>query len=192
MIRPFLWKAALAGVLLAASMGAASCFGVASSEMRDYGRAPEFAGIEGWMNSAPLTIAGLRGKVVLVEFWTHECINCLHALPHTVKWYDKYKDQGLVVVGVHTPETEAEMQIEGLQAAIRKFGIKFPVARDTRFATWEAYDNHFWPASYLIDRQGTIVRKHIGEGDYGETESAIRQLLAAKDVPADGNTVARK
>ena len=153
------------------------CGCVRSSSAHAYGPAPEFIGIEGWINSPPLSIEGLRGKVVLVEFWTHRCINCLHVLPHTVQWHERYKDRGLVVVGIHTPETEEEGQVPALQATMRELGVTFPVALDNRYATWDAYRNQFWPAYYLINREGEIVRKHVGEGDYGETEAAIVALL---------------
>lgn len=174
-------RIAFLAVSLAAGLGAAGCINQAPAEpLRRHGDAPEFVGIDGWINSPPLSIAGLRGKVVLVEFWTHQCINCMRVLPHTVEWHRRYKDRGLVVIGVHTPETESEAQPEAVQAAIRKFGIEFPVALDDRFTTWEAYGTQAWPTTYLIDRQGTIIRKHIGEGEYGETEAAIRKALETK------------
>jgi glutathione peroxidase-family protein len=176
-------RAAFAGLALTLSIGISGCFDGASADgtpLKSYGRAPEFTGIEAWINSAPLTMASLRGKVVLVEFWTHECINCIRTLPQVTRWYNTYKDQGLVVIGVHTPESEFEKQRPGLQAAIEKFAIEYPVAQDNRFATWKAYENQFWPATYLIDRDGSIVLKHVGEGGYAETEDAIRRLLASQ------------
>lgn len=139
--------------------------------------APEFAGIDHWYNSPPLTIAGLRGKVVLVEFWTHECINCLHVLPHTKALYEKYAKDGLVVVGVHTPEYDEERVPANVQAAISRYGITWPVATDNGYATWNAYGNQFWPALYLIDRDGRVVYRHFGEGNYEQTEDRVRQLL---------------
>jgi len=140
--------------------------------------APEFTGIDRWYNSPPLTMAGLRGKVVLVEFWTHECINCLHVLPHTKALYDAYAKQGLVIVGVHTPEFDEERDPARLAAAIRRYGITWPVATDNELGTWNAWGNQFWPALYLIDRDGRVVYRHFGEGNYEETEQRIRQLLA--------------
>lgn len=140
--------------------------------------APEFVGIGGWMNARPQTMAGLRGKVVLVEFWTYQCINCMRVLPHVVGWDRKYRDQGLVVIGVHTPETDEERRAEGLKPAMRRFGIDFPVALDNDYRTWDAYGNFAWPATYLIDRKGRIIRRHYGEGDYAETEAAIQAALA--------------
>lgn len=174
----------LAGIALAWCVGASGCSqgATAGGALEDQRRAPEFTGIEAWINSEPLTMASLRGKVVLVEFWTRECINCIRVMPHVTRWYDTYKDQGLVVIGVHTPESEFEQQRPGLEAAIEKFGIKYPVAQDNRFATWEAYDNQFWPATYLIDRDGSIVYTHVGEGDYDETEATIRKLLSRNDA----------
>ncbi|MDQ0009529.1 thiol-disulfide isomerase/thioredoxin [Luteibacter jiangsuensis] len=139
--------------------------------------APDFAGIDHWFNSQPLTIAGLRGKVVLVEFWTHECINCLHVLPHTKALYDKYAKDGLVVVGVHTPEYDEERDPANVKAAIARYGITWPVAMDNGYQTWNAYGNRFWPALYLIDRDGRVVYSHFGEGNYDETEVRVRQLL---------------
>jgi thiol-disulfide isomerase/thioredoxin len=140
--------------------------------------APEFTGIDNWINSAPLSMQQLRGKVVLVDFWTFECINCLHVLPYVKSWHQKYKDQGLVVVGVHTPEFGPERELDSLQAAVRRNGIAFPVAQDNRYATWNAYGNKFWPAFYLVDKKGEVVYTHFGEGDYAQTEAQIRKLLA--------------
>lgn len=140
--------------------------------------APEFKGIDKWLNSAPLTIEGLRGKVVLVDFWTYTCINCIRTLPHVVKWHQAYKDKGLVVVGVHTPEYAFERKTSNVQDALTRFGITFPVAQDNRYDTWDAYGNRYWPAFYLINKQGRIVYTHFGEGKYAETDAAIRRLLA--------------
>jgi thiol-disulfide isomerase/thioredoxin len=140
--------------------------------------APEFSGIGQWHNSPPLALAQLRGKVVLVDFCTHSCLNCHHTLPFVKAWHDKYQAQGLVVVGVHTPEYPEERDSAGVAAAIRKFGVRFPVAQDKGYATWNAYHNRYWPAIYLIDKQGRIVYQHFGEGRYEETEAAIRALPA--------------
>jgi len=144
-----------------------------------YGPAPEFTGIEKWLNSGPLTMAGLRGKVVLVNFWTYSCINCLRTLPYVTKWYGAYKDKGFVIVGIHTPEFAFERQTRNVQTAIQRFSIKYPVAQDNQYATWKAYGNQYWPAEYLIDQKGRIVFKHFGEGNYDEMENAIRTLVAA-------------
>lgn len=139
--------------------------------------APEFVGAGKWLNSPPLTIAGLKGKVVLVEFWTFECINCLHVMPHVIDWHRKYRDQGLVVVGVHTPEFAEEADATNVAAAVQRFGIEYPVVQDNDYRTWNAYANRFWPAIYLIDRDGAIVYRHYGEGAYDATEDRIRALL---------------
>lgn len=152
----------------------------------DYGPAPEFAGISNWLNSPPLTMAGLRGKVVLIDFWAYSCINCLRALPYVTRWHDAYKDRGLVVVGVHTPEFAFERVTANVQKAASRFGVRYPVAQDNAMATWRAYSNQYWPAEYLVDRNGHVVLKHFGEGRYDETENAIRSLLAAgAPVPRD-------
>jgi thiol-disulfide isomerase/thioredoxin len=150
---------------------------VRSSAASAHGPAPELVGIQGWLNSPPQSIETLRGRVVLVEFWTRNCINCRHALEHTVRWHRRYKDRGLVVIGIHTPETEMETDVQGVQDALRDQGITYPVALDHGYATWDAYGNQFWPAYYLINRDGDVVRKHVGEGDYAATEAAIVELL---------------
>ncbi len=151
--------------------------------------APEFAGVEKWLNSDPLTMKSLRGKVVLIDFWTYSCINCLRTLPYVTKWYDTYKDKGLVVIGVHTPEFGFERVTRNVQTAIERFGIKYPVAQDNEYRTWQAYDNHYWPADFLVDQKGKIVAIHFGESDYDKTEDEIRKLLAAgPPVAADGGS----
>ncbi|MEM5430259.1 thioredoxin family protein [Cupriavidus oxalaticus] len=142
--------------------------------------APEFAGITQWLNSPPLSMQALRGKVVLVDFWTYSCVNCLNTLPHVKRWHDKYKDQGLVVVGVHTPEYGFEKSTANVQEAIKRLGVRYPVAQDNRYATWSAFQNQYWPALYLIDADGRIVYQHFGEGNYAETEAAIQKLLAQR------------
>lgn len=139
--------------------------------------APDFAGANQWFNSAPLSMQSLRGKVVLVEFWTRECINCVHVLPHTKALYERYAGDGLVVVGVHTPEYDEEHDANALNDAIGALDIKYPVAMDNDYRIWNAYGNRFWPAIYLIDRDGHVVYRHVGEGDYDRTEARIRQLL---------------
>ncbi len=146
-------------------------------DFKNYGKAPDFVGINTWLNSEPLTIKGLHGKVVLIDFWTYSCINCIRTLPHVTKWYDTYKDKGFVVVGVHTPEFDFEKDTGNVQDAIKHFGIHYPVAQDNEYATWRAYNNQYWPAEYLIDKNGDIVHVHFGEGEYDITENAIRSLL---------------
>ncbi len=147
-------------------------------ELENLGQAPEFAGIEKWLNTdKALTLADLKGKVVLIDFWTYSCINCIRTLPYITKWYDTYKDQGFVVIGVHTPEFAFERDTNNVLKAISQFNIHYPVAQDNTYSTWKAYDNHYWPAHYLLDKNGTIVKTHFGEGNYAETEAAIQQLL---------------
>lgn len=141
-------------------------------------QAPEFVGIDHWLNSAPLTLQQLRGKVVLIDFWTYGCVNCLNTLPHVKSWYARYKDQGLAVVGVHTPEYAFERDTGNVQSAIRRYGIDYPVAQDNRYATWTAWGNQYWPAVYLVDRDGHVVFSHAGEGDYETIEQKIKEALA--------------
>ena len=136
-----------------------------------------------WVNSEPLTLDGLRGKVVLVDFWTYTCVNCIRTLSYLKDWHDKYADSGLVIVGVHTPEFEFEHLTENVAAASESFGLEYPIAQDNDFATWRAYSNRAWPAKYLVDKDGVVRYKHIGEGKYTETEFRIRQLL--EDAGAD-------
>ena len=139
--------------------------------------APNFVGISNWLNSGPLNLADLRGKVVLVDFWTSGCINCARTLPYVTRLYDKYKGKGLVVVGVHTPEFPFERSTATVQAAISHHGIRYPVAQDNEFATWKAYGNEYWPAQYIVDQNGRIVFEHAGEGQYEEIERTIQELL---------------
>lgn len=141
------------------------------------GKMPAFSGIVTWLNSPALTRHALRGKVVLVDFWTYSCINCIRTLPYIQRWYAKYKDQGLVVIGVHTPEFSFEKKIANIEGAVKQFGITYPVAIDSRYGTWNAYGNQFWPAHYLIDARGRIREVHFGEGKYRETEADIQSLL---------------
>ena len=142
--------------------------------------APNFVGISNWLNSGPLNLADLRGKIVLVDFWTYGCINCARTLPHVTRLYDAYKDRGLVVVGVHTPEFPFEKVTSNVQTAVKRHGIKYPVAQDNDYATWNAYHNQYWPAQYIIDRNGTIVFEHAGEGQYDKIERTIQKLLNYK------------
>ena len=147
-------------------------------QLDDFGIAPEFRAIEEWINSEPLTMAALRGKVVVLDFWTYSCINCLRTLPHLTAWDDAYRDDGLVIVGVHTPEFAFEREPDNVRRAVREHGIDYPVALDPDFGTWEAWQNRYWPAKYFVDRRGHIRYAHFGEGDYEESERVIRQLLA--------------
>jgi cytochrome c biogenesis protein CcdA/thiol-disulfide isomerase/thioredoxin len=140
-------------------------------------RAPELTGITQWINSPPLKLSELKGKVVLIDFWTYSCINCIRTLPYLKNWYRDYKDYGFVIIGVHTPEFEFEKSYDNVKKAVDQFGISYPVALDNNYATWKAYHNSYWPAHYLIDQNGMIRMTHFGEGKYSETENAIRELL---------------
>ena len=141
--------------------------------------APELKGISKWLNTAgPETLASLKGKVVLVDFWTYSCINCLRTLPHVEAWYNKYHSSGFEVIGVSTPEFAFEKDAGNVGSAIKRYKIPYPVALDNDYKTWNAYNNQYWPAEYLIDATGTIRRTEFGEGSYGETEQAIRTLLS--------------
>jgi cytochrome c biogenesis protein CcdA/thiol-disulfide isomerase/thioredoxin len=140
-------------------------------------RAPEFTKVTRWLNGPPRSIAGLRGKVVLIDFWTYSCVNCIRTFPHLKAWDAAYRSKGLVIVGVHSPEFAFERVPSNVQRAVTKFGIRYPVALDNDFGTWHAYNNQYWPAEYLIDRTGRIRHVHFGEGQYDETERAIRALL---------------
>jgi cytochrome c biogenesis protein CcdA/thiol-disulfide isomerase/thioredoxin len=141
------------------------------------GEMPELAGATGWLNSAPLTRASLRGKVVVIDFWTYSCINCLRALPYINAWYRHYKDSGLVIIGVHSPEFAFEKVEDNVRQAVAKFAIQYPVALDSDFAIWQAFHNQFWPAHYFIDANGQIRGHHFGEGKYERSERTIRKLL---------------
>ena len=141
------------------------------------GEIPSLSGATAWLNSPALTPGALRDKVVLIDFWTYSCINCLRALPYVKGWYEKYKDYGLVVIGVHAPEFAFEKNLDNVRRAVSDLGITYPVALDDRFAIWKGFDNQFWPAHYFIDSTGRIRSHHFGEGNYEESEQIIRQLL---------------
>ncbi len=146
--------------------------------LRDLGPAPELTN-DTWINTPqPLRLADLRGKVVLLEMWTFECINCQHTLPTLNDWYKKYSNQGLVIIGNHYPEFPQEADLQNLKDAVKADGIQYPVAQDNNGATWDAYKNHYWPTMYLIDKKGEIRYVRIGEGGYDITETALQSLLA--------------
>ena len=144
--------------------------------------APELKGITGWINTEPFTLEEHRGKVVLIDFWTYTCINCIRTLPFLKDWQEKYADQGLVIVGVHSPEFEFEKIKQNVVDAVAEFGLEYRVAQDNAMETWRAFKNRFWPAKYLIDKDGYIRYTHFGEGAYDETEEKIRELLAESGV----------
>ena len=156
------------------------------------GPAPEFQGIEGWINSEPLSLEELRGQVVLVDFWTYSCVNCIRTFPYLKEWHRKYSGYGLVIVGIHTPEFGFEKLRENVEAAAESHGLEYPIAQDNDYRTWNAYSNNSWPAKYLIDRQGNLRYRHFGEGSYAETEEVIRELLSEsgfslQDVEVDSS-----
>ncbi len=138
---------------------------------------PDFQGISQWLNSAPLSIADLKGDVVLVQFWTFACINCQRTLPYVVGWHQQYAKQGLKVVGIHTPEFAYERETNNIRRALQQHEITYPVPVDNDYKTWKAYHNEYWPHLFLADRQGLLRYDHIGEGAYEQTEQTIRQLL---------------
>ena len=147
---------------------------------------PELSGAVSWINSTPLTREALRGKVVLIDFWTYSCINCLRSLPYIEAWSKKYKDSGLVVIGVHTPEFAFEKNPANVEKAVRDLGVTYPVAIDSQYGIWNAFGNQYWPAHYFIDASGKIRHTHFGEGEYEESERVIQQLLAetpARNIP---------
>ncbi|MEO9176823.1 MAG: cytochrome c biogenesis protein CcdA, partial [Gaiellales bacterium] len=154
-----------------------------SVKLKDYGKAPDFTGISDWINTPggkPLTIAGLRGKVVLVDFWTYSCVNCVRTLPYLESWNARYASQGLVIVGVHTPEFAFEHVPSNVRQAVKTDGIHYTVAIDDAYGTWQAYSNEYWPADYLIDKTGHVRSVHFGEGDYAGMEHDIQLLLGER------------
>jgi cytochrome c biogenesis protein CcdA/thiol-disulfide isomerase/thioredoxin len=162
--------------------------------LKDYGAAPDVHNISAWINSRPLSLRSLRGKVVLVDFWTYSCINCLRTLPYLTSWDARYRSKGLVILGVHTPEFAFEHDLGNVRGAVKRLGVRYPVALDNDFGTWNAYGNQYWPADYLVDQAGHVRDVHFGEGDYAQTDHDIRLLLAAgtkrlpKDLPEPDRT----
>ncbi|MDA1129068.1 MAG: redoxin domain-containing protein [Chloroflexi bacterium] len=146
-------------------------------------KAPEITGIRAWINSEPLTIEELRGKVVLIDFWTYTCVNCIRTFPYLKQWNAQYSDDGLVIIGIHSPEFDFEKNYTNVLQATKENGITWPVAQDNDFETWSNYSNRFWPAKYLIDKDGIVRYTHFGEGAYDQTEEHIRELLV--DAGAD-------
>ena len=157
--------------------------GGGTGQLEDYGPAPDFHGIARWLNSEPLTLRELRGRVVLIDFWTYSCINCLRTLPHIRAWDERYRGAGLTIVGVHSPEFAFERVESNVRENVAKLGVRYPVALDNDFVTWQSWHNQYWPAKYLIDKRGHVRYYHFGEGEYAKTEDAIRTLLGA-DAPA--------
>lgn len=153
-----------------------------SIDKSQFKKAPEFDKITGYINTEPINLSDLKGKVVLVDFWTYSCINCIRTIPYLVDWNEKYADKGLVIVGIHAPEFEFEKNIENVKAAVERFGIKYPVIQDNDKGTWNAYQNQYWPRKYIVDNEGYIRYDHIGEGGYSETEKVIQSLLQERST----------
>ncbi len=152
--------------------------------------APEIVPGGAWFNTSPLTLKSLRGKVVVLDFWTYSCINCQRTLPYLKDWYKKYKDKGLVIIGVHSPEFEFEKSEKNVSQAIKDFQLTYPIVQDNNFSTWRAYENQYWPAKYFIDKDGYVRHVHFGEGDYDESEKVIQELLkeaGAKNISSKVN-----
>lgn len=193
------WLGILVGVMVAAGLWQKFSGGrINTGSVVNQGgiMAPGFEEGETWLNSEPLTLAGLladaKVKAVLVDFWTYACINCQRTIPYLKSWWEKYKDKGLVIVGVHSPEFEFEKETENVKIAINKYGVEWPVVQDNDMAIWRAYKNNYWPRKYLINKRGETVYDHIGEGGYEETERQIQKLLGvemevtAEEVPERG------
>jgi thiol-disulfide isomerase/thioredoxin len=187
--RRFLTAAAMS--VAAAQLGATCCAVQqttrAAAELPSEGELPPLSGATLWLNSQPLSAASLRGKVALVQFWTYTCINWLRTLPYVRAWAEKYKDQGLVVIGVHTPEFSFEKNVENVRRAAKNMRVVYPVAVDNDYAIWRAFKNQYWPALYFVDAQGHIRHHQFGEGDYERSERVIQQLLAEAGVGGGGH-----
>jgi thiol-disulfide isomerase/thioredoxin len=168
-----------------------------SIDKSQFKKAPEFDKVTGYINTKPINLSDLKGKVVLVDFWTYSCVNCIRTIPYLVDWNEKYADKGLVIVGVHAPEFEFEKNIDNVKTAVEKFGIKYPIIQDNDKGTWNAYENRYWPQKYIVDNEGFIRYDHIGEGGYAETEKVIQSLLQERtaqlgldsSLPSTNNTV---
>lgn len=189
----------LALILLFATLPAAHAEAELQNALKQPYPAPEITGITAWAKGTPQSIADLtrNGHVVLIDFWTYSCINCLRTMPHLKEWHEKYADKGLTIIGLHAPEFDFEKDPANVERAIDRFGISWPIGLDNDKATWRAYQNKYWPAKYLINQQGQVVYTHFGEGDYDITEHNIRTLLKldedtklnpGKDVTADHQT----
>jgi thiol-disulfide isomerase/thioredoxin len=187
--RWFLGTAALA--IGAAGLGVVGCgvqdMTAAAARIPVEGDLPSLAGANAWLNSPPLKSSALRGKVVLIDFCTYTCINWLRTLPYVRAWGQKYADQGLVVIGVHTPEFAFERNLDNVRPALKEMRVEYPIAIDNDYAIWRAFDNHYWPALYIVDAKGRIRHHHFGEGEYDKSESIIQQLLADAGVTAVGS-----
>ena len=182
----------------AAAFGAAR-FGIVGSTLqqlacaalteRDEGALPSLSGATQWLNSPPLAPVGLRGKVVLVDFWTYTCVNWLRTLPYVRAWAEKYRDQGLVVIGAHTPEFPFEKDIDNVRWAAKEMNVSYPIAIDSNYSVWRAFNNNYWPAAYVADANGRIRFHHFGEGAYDDTERVIQRLLGENGHTTDNQLV---
>ncbi|MBC7989801.1 MAG: thioredoxin family protein [Luteimonas sp.] len=170
-------RALLASVIAGSAVLRHGAIAAARGDELTFTEFPPLDGATAWLGSPPLTTTGLRGKVVLVQFWTYSCINWLRSLPYVRAWAENYWRQGLVVIGIHTPEFEFEKSADNVLRAVKEMAVPYPVALDSEAAIWRAFDNHYWPALYLIDPRGQVRHHHFGEGDYEQTEGVIRQLL---------------
>lgn len=150
---------------------------VSLANLQNYGPAPNVHGISAWINSQPLSVPNLKGKVVLIDFWTYSCINCIRTIPYLNTWQSRYGSNGLVIIGVHTPEFQFEHNYTNVLNAVKRLGIKYAVALDNNYSTWDAYSNQYWPADYIIDKNGNVRYITYGEGGYNTTEQVIRELL---------------
>jgi thiol-disulfide isomerase/thioredoxin len=157
----------------------------AAAQLPIEGRMPSLDSATGWLNSPPLTAAGLRGKVVLVDFWTYTCINWLRTLPYLRAWAERYQDHGLVVIGVHTPEFDFEHDLDNVRREAKRLRVGYPIAVDSDYAIWDAFDNHYWPALYVVDAQGQIRHHRFGEGDYDQSEMVLQRLLTEAGSAGD-------
>ncbi len=195
-VAPHAGASSMQGTMTGAMTGAMTMTGAAANAGNRApgveGELPTLEGAVTWLNSPPLTPQMLRGKVVVIDFWTYSCINCLRALPYVKDWYARYRDQGLVVIGVHAPEFAFEKDVANVTRAVHDLGITYPVALDNHLAIWQAFDNQYWPAHYFIDTQGRIRGHHFGEGDYEQSEQLLRTLLAeagATRLPPAANAI---
>ena len=180
---------ALVSVLVAARSDPSSISGhVDTKHLPNKGPAPALQA-KGWINSPPLTPADLKGKVVLYDFWTYSCINCVRTIPYVRSWYDRYKADGLVVIGIHSPEFDFEKVHHNVEAAVKKDDIDYPVALDDDMTIWNAFQNQYWPADYVADRSGNLRYTHFGEGDYTDTENVLRTLLGVPATAPRASTV---
>src|SRR5882724_6878437 len=155
------------------------------------GKFPSIGGATGWLNSPPLTVTGPRGKVVPVDLWTYSCINSLRTLPYVRAWAEKYRVQGLMVIGVHSPELEFEKNVDNVRKAVMDMKVEYPVAIDSDYAIWHAFENHYWPALYIVDTKGTIRHQQFGEGGYEQSARIIQQFLAETGSAGIGTALAR-